>query len=237
MSSDYLLAIKADRNTCKPFTGAGWVGHVVRVSLDTSMTIVDEFTDGGVFEHADCAPAALQSWLLDRTAVRVNMRTIENLAGTGPSGTGFTGLIAAGRHFGFQIRFSPDDPPPGHIMNPGGFSEIVDVADFPAYLAATQGGCLVLPDLGPDSGSVEDEEMRPILATTQRTPTDGPDPHGPGAVYLVANWPYGPKRWISSPDFLPPYEALCGAIQQVDAFVLDRCEEQPPIAATFTLKP
>jgi hypothetical protein len=91
MSSDYLIAIKADRNTCRPFTGHGRVGHVVRVSLKASMTIVNEFTDGGVFEHADCAPAALQSWLLDRTTIRTDIRTIENLAGTGPSGTGFTG--------------------------------------------------------------------------------------------------------------------------------------------------
>jgi hypothetical protein len=242
MSSDYLLAIKADRNTCRPYTGPGWVGHVVRVSLDPSMTIVNEFSDGGQFEHADCAPASLQSWFLDKTDVRTDIRTIEEHAGTDLIGTGFTGLVVAGRHFGFEITFSPDDPPPGNIMNPGGFAEIVGAAEFRAYLAATQGGCLVLPNVSPVPGidqdpMEEDEDMKPFLATTERTASDGPDPHGPGAVYLVADWPYGPKRWISDPAFLQTYVAICGPVQRVNAFVLDRCEEQPPIADTFTLKP
>jgi hypothetical protein len=76
-----------------------------------------------------------------------------------------------------------------------------------------------------------------LAALAERIPGEGPDPHGPGALYLVADWPYGPKRWISDPAFLPSYEVICGPVQRVDAFVLDRCEEQPPIAATFTLKP
>jgi hypothetical protein len=236
MSSDYLLAIRADRNTCKPYTGPGWVGHVVRISLNSAMTIVNEFTDGGQFEHADCAPAALQSWLLDKTEVRTDIRTIEELAGTDLGGTGFAGLVAAGRHFGFPIMFSSDDPPPGRIMNPGGFSTIVEAAEFRSYLAASQGGCLVLPDTGVDPME-EDDQMKPFLATTERIAGEGPDPHGPGAVYLVADWPYGPKRWVSDPAFLPSYEAICGPVQRVDPFVLDRCEEQPAIAATFTLKP
>ncbi len=197
------------------------------------MTIVNEFNDGGRFEHADCAPASLQSWLLDKTSVRTDIRTIEELAGTDLSGTGFSGLVVAGRHFGLQISFSADDPLSGYIMNPGGFSTIVDIAEFPAYLAATQGGCLVLPNTGLDEVE-EDDDMKPFLATTERVAGDGPDPHGLGAVYLVANWPYGPKRWISDPAFLASYEAICGPVQRVNAFVLDRCEEEPPIATTFT---
>lgn len=94
----------------------------------------------------------------------------------------------------------------------------------------------MLPDVGVDLVE-EDDEVKPFLATTERTIGEGPDPHGLGAVYLVADWPYGPKRWISDPAFLPSYEAICGPIQRVNAFVLDGCEEQPPIAATFTLKP
>ena len=74
--------------------------------------------------------------------------------------------------------------------------------------------------------------MKPILATTKRTTGQGPDPHGPGAVYLVADWPYGPKRWITNAAYLAPYEALCGALQTVDPFVLDRCEEGPHIDTT-----
>jgi hypothetical protein len=70
--------------------------------------------------------------LLDNTDARTDIRTLEQLAGTDRSGTGFSGLVAAGQHFGFQIAFSPDDPPPGRIMNPGGFSTIVDAAEFPS---------------------------------------------------------------------------------------------------------
>ena len=94
----------------------------------------------------------------------------------------------------------------------------------------------MLPNIGGDPME-EDDGMKAFLATTERIAGEGPDPHGPGAVYLVTDWPYGPKRWISDPAFLPTYEAICGPIQRVNAFVLDRCEEQPPIAATFTPKP
>jgi Asp-tRNA(Asn)/Glu-tRNA(Gln) amidotransferase A subunit family amidase len=73
---DFLLAIYADRNTCKPFLGPGRVGHVVRVTSNPHPTVVNEFTDGGKFEHEDCGPASLQSWLRDQT----NVRTLRNTA-------------------------------------------------------------------------------------------------------------------------------------------------------------
>lgn len=142
-----MLAIWADRDTCKPFTGAGRIGHVVRVSDSPKMTIINEFTDGGSFEHEDCGPASLQSWFIDKARVRTSVKVIETLAGTDLNGTGFTGLINAGQHFGEQIKFSGDNPTPGYIMNPGGFTTIVDISEFDSYLAATQGGCLVLPNI------------------------------------------------------------------------------------------
>lgn len=236
---DYLLAIKADRNTCKPYTGPGWIGHVVRVSDSPHMTIVNEFTDGGTFEHEDCAPASLQSWFIDKTLVRMSIRTIEAIAGTNLNGTGFTGLIVAGQHFDLEIKFSGDNPAAGYIMNPGGFSEIVDISQFPEYLAATQGGCLVLPNIAIQQPPVhpvpppteEDDDVKPILATTHRNAGQGPDPHGNGAVYLVKDWPYGPKRWLTNPAFLADYEAACGPLQSVDPLLLDRIEEGPHIDA------
>lgn len=229
------MAIWADRNTCKPYTGPGRVGHVVRVSSDAQMTVVNEFTDGGSFEHEDCGPASLLSWLADKTPVKTNARQLEQMAGTNLNGTGFTGLIVAAQHFGYEVKFSGDNPTPGSIMNPGG-GFIDPPSTFANYLAATQGGCLVLPNVGaPIPAPIpqpEDDDVKPILATTKRTTGQGPDPHGAGAVYLVADWPYGPKRWVTNPAYLAPYEAVCGALQTVDPFLLDRIEEGPHIDTT-----
>lgn len=157
--SDFLLAIWADRNTCKPYTGAGRVGHVVRVTSNPHPTIINEFTDGGSFEHEDCGPASLQSWFLDATLTRTTIPEIEQLAGTNLNGTGFTGLIVAGEHFGYQVKFAPDAPLPGYVMNPGG-GFIDDISTFPQYLAASQGGCLVLPNLAPIPPP-EDDDLTP----------------------------------------------------------------------------
>lgn len=178
MGVEYLLAIKADRNTCKPYTGPGWIGHVVRVSEDPHMTIVNEFTDGGTFEHEDCGPASLQSWFIDRARVRTTVKVIEGLAGTDLNGTGFTGLINAGQHFGEQIKFSGDNPPRGYIMNPGGFTSIVDISEFDSYLEATQGGCLVLPNIvwapaptpAPEPDTQEDDDMPKLSLFVAKTP-------------------------------------------------------------------
>jgi hypothetical protein len=143
---DFLMAIWANRDTCKPYTGPGRVGHVVRVTSSPNPTIINEFTDGGKFEHADCAPASLQSWFLDKTPVRTTIAEIERLAGTNINGTGWKGIEIAGLHFGYEIKFSPDNPMIGWIMNPGG-GYIDSGSEFPSYLAATQGGCLVLPNV------------------------------------------------------------------------------------------
>lgn len=156
--SDFLLAIWADRNTCKPYTGAGRVGHVVQVTSNPHPTIINEFTDGGSFEHEDCGPASLQSWLLDATPTRTTIPEIEQLAGTNLNGTGFAGLIVAAEHFGYQVKFVPDPPLPGYIMNPGG-GFIDDISTFSEYLAASQGGCLVLPNLAPIPQPPKPEEI------------------------------------------------------------------------------
>jgi hypothetical protein len=142
---DYLLALWVDRNTCRPYTGPGRVGHVVRVSDTPNMTIINEFTDGGKFEHSDCAPASLQSWLIDRAGVKTSIQEIEQIAGTNLNGTGWKGVEAAGAHWGLTITFSPNNPPSGWIMNPGG-GFIEQPSAFPSYIAASQGGCLVLLD-------------------------------------------------------------------------------------------
>jgi hypothetical protein len=77
-----------------------------------------------------------------------------------------------------------------------------------------------------------------FLATTTRTSGQGPDPHGPGAVYLCEGIPSQPgmfKRWFSGvvaaglPDYVGKYGSV---IQNYDAFMLDRMIELAPIDAT-----
>lgn len=75
----------------------------------------------------------------------------------------------------------------------------------------------------------EDDGMpAPMLATGDNSKVDA---HGPGAVYLVSNWPYGPKRYIPSQSVLTNYtDGLKMGIVTVPQYVLDRCEEEPDIA-------
>lgn len=85
--------------------------------------------------------------------------------------------------------------------------------------------------LMPLSVPAPETDVKPILATTHRSSTTTPDPHGAGAVYLVNDWPFGPKRWITKPAYLAPYVPICGPVQVVNPFVLDRIEEGPHIDA------
>lgn len=137
--SDYLLAIWAQPDTCKPYTGPGRVGHVVRINTaNSAMTVINEFATGGSFSHSSCAPCSAQSWLLDRTSTRVSLAEIEKLAKTSASGTTFENLQAAIIQLGQGASFGSTFPA-GNIMNPGG-GYIDPVSDFPAYLAARQAG-------------------------------------------------------------------------------------------------
>lgn len=88
-----------------------------------------------------------------------------------------------------------------------------------------------IPGLDPGAGSVPivEEMAMPILATGNQGASDA---HGAGAVYLVSNWPYGPKRWIEHPADLEIYTGALGmAIQTVEQYALDRCVEEPAITA------
>ena len=198
------MAIYADRDTCKPYVGPGRVGHVVRVTDNPHPTVINEFTDGGSFEHADCAPASFQSWLLDCTTTRTTIAEIEQLAGTGPNGTGWKGIEVAGLHFGYEVKFSTDNPTAGYVMNPGG-GYVDPPADFPAYLAATQGGCLVLPNVAPIPNPPtpkpqpqEDEEMY-FLVTIEGDPNAGVYRLG-GGFYVGVYTPADHAAFIAAGD-------------------------------------
>ncbi len=160
--SSYLLAIWSDGHG-NPYTGPGRVGHVARVAAYAPMPVVDEFTDGGVYEHADCAPACIQSRLL-QGGIHATIREIEQLAGTGPRGTYFPGIERCLRTFGVPERFETGNPPPGWIMNPAG-GRLVSPVAFPSYLRASQGGCIEMTDPTPQPPPVPIPLKEPLMQT------------------------------------------------------------------------
>jgi surface antigen len=83
------------------------------------------------------------------------------------------------------------------------------------------------PHPAPTPQPILEEDDVTILAT--RSP-GSVDPHGAGAVYLVKDAIYGPKRWVTAMAF-PTYEAALGAPKIINAFILDRMEEGPHIDA------
>lgn len=172
--SDYLLAIWAQRDTCKPYTGPGRVGHVVRISTDEHMTIINEFATGGALAHSSCGPSSLQSWLLDKTTIRTTIAHIESLADTTLNGTSFVGLDRATIDLGQKAVIGRVSTP-GAVMNPGG-GYIDPIDEFPAYEKARQGGndCLLLT-------VVTAPQPMPV-PTPQPLPTQGAKP-----VFIAQN--------------------------------------------------
>lgn len=142
--SSYLLAIWSDRSG-NPWTRGprDRIGHVVRVGSE-QMHLVDEFTSGGPLAHVACAPACILSRLMD-DGVATSMAKIEQAAGTGPQGTLFPGIESCLTQYGVANHFQGSNPPSGWIMNPAG-GRLVPPSEFPAYLAASQGGCIVMDD-------------------------------------------------------------------------------------------
>jgi hypothetical protein len=111
---------------------------------------------------------------------------------------------------------------------PGGSSLPPDGAEHVQY-GQVDGYDLDTFDLDVLTGHAAEGDLAvPILALGDDTKND---PHGQGAVYLVSNWPYGPKRWVKTENDLAPYTALGLKVQTVNQYVLDRCEEEQPIAS------
>lgn len=203
--SSYVLAIWSDGHG-NPFTGAGKVGHVVRVAPYAGMPIVNEFTDGGAFEHADCAPACIDSRLL-QAGIHVGIPLIEQRAGTGPNGSLFPGIERCLRSFGVVNVFSGADPPAGWIMNPAG-GRLVSPVAFPQYLAASQGGCIVMadppvptPPIPPPP--IEEPEMQTFVIDPGATPTLVPGLTGTSTLNLAADTTVSVELFIWEPDGTP----------------------------------
>jgi hypothetical protein len=183
--SSFDLAIFSDHNG-DPFTGPGRIGHVVRIG-DADMPVINEFTDGGAFEHVDCGPACIESRIRE-SGIVTSVRQIELLAGTGPNGTLFPGLERALRFFGVACSFSPNDPPQGWIMNPAG-GRLLDPSFFPAYLRASQGGCIVVADSSIPPRPpipVKEPEMQTFVIKPGDAPLLVPGLTGTSSLNLVA---------------------------------------------------
>lgn len=166
--TSYALAIWSDGNGDPDV--AAHIPHVVRVGRNPDMALVNEFTDGGQFEHADCADAVIQSRLIDG-GVKTTVRAIEEIAGTSARGTLFPGVQRALTHFEVANSFSGSDPPPGYIMNPAG-GRLVDISQFPKYLAASQGGCITMADPPPDPSPPKPPIQEPEMQTFVIEPGD-----------------------------------------------------------------
>lgn len=209
VAESWLMAIYANRDTGEPYTGPGRIGHVVRVGPNPDMPIVQEFSDGGVFEHEDCAPASMYSRCLEG-GVKATVRELEQLAGTNLNGTGFPGCVVALEHFGIAAALS-NVARAGYVMNPM-IPSIVPASDFARYLAAAQeGNCFVSmaasdPAPTPPTPVPEEDEV-PFLATAGVRPKgETADPNGQGAIYLC----FGAfKRHIVG--------AVAGAIPELEA--------------------
>jgi hypothetical protein len=91
------------------------------------------------------------------------------------------------------------------------------------------------PKAVPDPPPPEEDDLT-LVAIRSGT---SPDPLGPGAVYLVRDAVYGPKRHITAAGDLPGYLAACGQTtpKQIDPFILDRMELGPAISTTITSPP
>jgi hypothetical protein len=190
------------------------------------MTVFDEFSDGGYYPHADCAPACALSALADR-GQRPGTREVEREAGSTPNGTSLPGISNALTHFGLANAWHQGNPAAAWIMNPAG-GRIIDPSGFPAYLAASWGWVVTITSAEPweTHSPLPEEDDVTVLAVRS---AGSVDPHGPGAVYLVKDVVYGPKRWVTTVGALGVYEALLGAPKTINAYVLDRMEEGPKI--------
>jgi hypothetical protein len=198
-----VLAIFSDHNG-DPYTGTGRIGHVVRIGSST-MPVVNEFTDGGVYEHEDCAPACVASRIRE-SGIVTSVRQIELLAGTGPQGTLFPGIERALRFFGVACDFSTGAPAPGWIMNPAG-GRLLDPSNFPEYLRASQGGCIVCADPATPPRPpipIEEPEMQTFVIKPGDAPLLVPGLTGATSLNLVASAGATVTLWIWKPDGTGP---------------------------------
>lgn len=232
--SDAILLIHAD-SAGNPST-PGTVGHFVRISSNPRMVAVNEFNDGGHYPHADCGPACILSTLADR-GQHPSAAAVEAACGTVSNGTQVDGVSAGLGHFGVVNSWARGIPESGYIMNPAG-GRLLPPSAFPAYLAASQGWLITVhsPDPwnlpGPSPTLSVGDDVTVVAIRSGNTV----DPAGAGAVYLVKDAVYGPKRHILGvvAGAIPAYLAACGQKTEavIDAFILDRMELGPDIDLT-----
>ena len=205
--SSYVLAITSDA-AGNPYTGPGRIGHVVwvvpaAVEAAFGIPVVNEFTSGGPLAHVACAPSVIRARLL-QGGRDVPISEIEAVAGTSlPNGTLVPGIERALRAFGVAESFSPSNPLPGWMMNPAG-GRLVSPAAFPQYLAASQGGCIVMADpVTPPPPPIEEPEMQTFVIEPGSEPTLIPGLAGTSTLNLVADVSVSVELFIWEPDGTP----------------------------------
>ena len=205
--SSYLLAIYSD-SAGNPYTGPGRIGHVVRVAPYAAMPLVNEFTSGGPLAHVACAPACIESRLI-QGGLTVPISEVEAVAGTAiPVGTLDPGIERCLRYFGVANSFSASSPPSGWIMNPAG-GRLVSPAAFPQYLAASQGGCIVMADpVTPPPPPIEEPEMQTFVIEPGAEPTLIPGLAGTSTLNLVADVSVSVELFVWEPDGTPVAEKV-----------------------------
>lgn len=225
------------------------LGHFVRVTSNTHPTPVNQLAEGGRYPHADCADACADSLLLDH-GIRDSVLGIEVDLKTNEIGTQLSSLVTGLQRLlpgGWAVTLVQGTPTRNTVMNPLG-GRIVSPLGWAPYGHASKGWyvSIVAPAAVPVRQSsvvtvASEDEPMPKVVTTSRAAGVTPDPNGAGAVYLVANWPYGPKRHINAQAgaAVGAYLAACGqsAVETVDPYLLDRIEDGPEIKNDYVNQP
>lgn len=181
----------------------GSVKHVVRVGWNPRMPVVLEFASGGILSHVACAPACIESRLLEAGIHSDSMALIEQIAGTTLSGgTTWDGILRALANFRIPGTTDTGPCPPGYVMNPM-LDAVQPMAAFPAYLAARQGGYISVPDPHvvppppppPPSGA----EMQTFLVKPGDPPLAIPGATTGASVNLASFVSQNITMWIYSP--------------------------------------
>lgn len=235
--AEYIALLRSDYDGVPRVGSPAW--HLVRFTTNSHPTPVNQMRAGGQYPSRDCGAADVVSLAADY-GIQVSIRTVEAWAGTTQLGTSFGGLQRAFANLRIPSRFVFGTPPGGLVgMNPA-FAGVIPPSQMGTYYASarTVNQMLVI-----DAGAQPVSSSHPIPTTTAIPRGDDDvavilakrndsanDPHGPGAEYLVANFPYGPKRWIADGE-VAAYEAITGPVKLVSGVILDRMEEGPPIVS------
>lgn|SRR5215469_1087029 len=166
--------------------------------------------------------------------VRACLDVEDAIRGLGPWTQGWLDASGAGVYGGQAVHEAVRAPFHIAALYPGG----APVGDWPPGWTRPPGplgwqsqGTHQEFGLSVDSGWLDDsfgEERMALLGIGSLT---AQDPRGNGAVYLVADPVFGPKRWVPDEGTEAIYVPFTGPRVTIDQFVLDRMEELAPVGS------